>query len=165
MIRVVFDTNIWVSALAFRGRVRELLDHAILRVFEVAISTDLLAETLRILGGRKFNSSPDQLGVYEREIRELCLMVYPTQRLQVIKADPSDDRVLECALAAQAEVLISGDAHLLSLHEYRGIRILDPAAFLAELDGPPMGEPQAREAPALYKVKGKKKKPSPRRKR
>lgn len=162
MRRVVFDTNVWVSALAFRGRVHELLDHAILRVFEVAISMDLLAETLRILGGRKFKFAPELLAAHEQEIRELCFMVYPAQRLQVIKADPTDDRVLECAVAAQADTIVSGDAHLLSLVKYQGIRILNPAAFLAELDGPNTGEPQAREAPALYKVKVKKKKPTKR---
>ena len=130
----------------------------------MAISPDLLAETLRILGGRKFNFGPDLLAAYEHEIRELCLMVYPTQRIQVIKADPTDDRILECAVAAMAEILISGDAHLLSMGDYRGIRILDPATFLAELDGPNTGESQAQEAPALYKVKGKKKKTIQRRK-
>ncbi len=158
MKRVVFDTNVWVSALVFRGRVHGLLDHAILRVFEVAISPDLLAETLRILGGRKFKLPPEVLTNRDHEIRELCLMVFPTQRLKVIKADPTDDRVLECALAAQADLIISGDAHLLSLIEYQGIRILDPAAFLAELEGPLPEEPQAQEAPDTYRVKAKKKK-------
>lgn len=164
MIRAVFDTNIWISALVFRGRVRPLIDHVILRVFEVAISPDLLAETLRVLGGRKFKIPPEVLTTRDREIREMCLMVYPTLRLQVIKADPTHDRVLECAMAAKAEIIVSGDAHLLSLGEYQGIRILDPAVFLAELEGPITGAPQAREATALYKVKGRKKKPNQRRK-
>jgi hypothetical protein len=57
---------------------------------------------------------------------------------------------------------ISGDTHLLSLGTYQGIRIINPTAFLAELDGPNRGESQAREAPALYKVKAKKKKPTKR---
>ena len=164
MKRVVFDTNVWISAIAFRGRVHELLDHAILRVFEVAVSPDLLAETLRILGGRKFLFDPDLLAAHEHEIRELCLMVYPSQWLQVIKDDPTDDRVLECAMAAKAEIIVSRDAHLLSLGDYQGIRILDPAAFLVGIDGPIMEETQALEAPAFYKVKGKKKKPTQRRK-
>ena len=162
--RVVFDTNIWVSALVFRGRVLGLLDRLILDEFKVVISPDLLAETLRVLGGRKFKIPPEVLTTRDQEIRELCLMVYPTRRIQAIQADPSDDRVLECAVAAKAEIIISGDAHLLSLGEYQGIRILAPAAFLAELDGPITDEPQAREAPALYKVKGKKKKRAQRRK-
>ncbi len=164
MIRVVFDTNIWVSALAFRGRVHELLDRLILKEFKVAISPELLTETLRVLGSRKFNIPPEVLTTRDDEIRKLCLMVYPTQRLHVIKADPTDDRVLECAMAAKAEIIVSGDAHLLSLGEYQGIRILDPAVFLAELEGPITGAPQAREATALYKVKGRKKKPNQRRK-
>jgi hypothetical protein len=122
------------------------------------------AETLRVLGGRKFKLGPDLLAAHEHEIRELCLMVYPSQRFQVIKADPTDDRVLECAVAAQADVIISGDAHLLTLGEFQGIGILDPAAFLAELEGPITGEPQAQEAPALYRIKVKKKKTTQRRK-
>jgi putative PIN family toxin of toxin-antitoxin system len=161
---VVFDTNVWVSALVFRGRDHGLLDRWVLGEFKVAISPDLLAETTRVLSGRKFGVPPEVLTTRDNEIRKKCLAVYPTQRLQVIKADPTDDRVLECAVAAKAEIIVSGDAHLLSLGEYQGIRILDPTAFLAELDGPITGAPQAQEAPALYRVKGKKKKPAKRRK-
>ncbi len=153
---VVFDSNVWISALVFRGRVHGLLDRWVLGEFKVAISPDLLAETFRVLAGRKFRVPPEVLTTRDNEVRKLCLMVYPTQRLQVIKADPTDDRVLECAVAAQAEIIVSGDSHLLALGTYQGIRILDPAAFLAELDGPHTEEPQAREAPALYKVKGMK---------
>jgi predicted nucleic acid-binding protein len=60
------------------------------------------------------------------------MRVQPVESIQVIAADPTDDKVLECAVAAGADAIISGDAHLLKLGEFRGMKIQRPAEFLAE---------------------------------
>jgi predicted nucleic acid-binding protein len=61
---------------------------------------------------------------------ENVLFVTPVERLHLISSDPSDDKFLECALAAEADLIISGDRHLLALGEFRGLSILDPAQAL-----------------------------------
>jgi len=81
MFKVVFDTNVYISAILTSGTPRKIL-------------------------------------------------VSPSFTLSVVERDKSDDRILECALEAKGDYIISGDSHLLSLKEYQGIKILSPAEFL-----------------------------------
>jgi uncharacterized protein len=62
-------------------------------------------------------------------------LVEPTEALDVVKSDPTDNRILECALAAGSDVIVSGDAHLLLLESFRGIKIERPADFMARSSG------------------------------
>jgi len=93
----------------------------------------------------------------EREMRDLAEMVRPVESLKVILGDPDDDRVLECAVAAGAEIIVSGDRHLLGLGIFRDIRILSPTDFLNELgregDSGKEEPPTAHEPQAEYRVK------------
>ncbi len=165
MKQVVFDTNVWISAIAFHGRVRRLRDEAVHERIRVAVSPAILEETIRILSGPKFRYSPDEVAVIELEIRELARMVRPSEHLEAVKADPDDDRVLECAVESGSEIIVSGDSHLLDLGTFRGIRIMGPAAFLGELEtgkGTDPGKgPGVEESPAAYGAGGKKAKGSP----
>jgi putative PIN family toxin of toxin-antitoxin system len=63
-------------------------------------------------------------------IRDISIFVSPSFTLSVVERDKSDDRILECALEAKADYIISGDSYLLSLKEYQGIKTLSPAEFL-----------------------------------
>ena len=60
-------------------------------------------------------------------------IVYPKKKLNVVKKDPKDNKILECALEAQASFIISGDKHLLEIKEYKGIKIISPKEFLNEI--------------------------------
>jgi predicted nucleic acid-binding protein len=66
-------------------------------------------------------------------LRVITRFVQPTESIEVIQADPTDDRILECAVAAGAEVIVSGDTHLLGLGRFRGILIQRVAEFLDRL--------------------------------
>lgn len=61
-------------------------------------------------------------------------VVEPTERVEVVTTDPADDRVLEAALESTADVIVSGDKHLLQIRLWRGIRIVSPADLLAEFE-------------------------------
>lgn len=131
-MRVVLDTNVLVSALIFPGATPETVYRLALEGrIELVTSPPLLAELARVLA-EKFGWT--QVAVTEalEQIRRIALIVEPSNSLRVIATDPADDRVLEAANAADAPVIVSGDHHLLDLGGWQSLRILSPAAFLAE---------------------------------
>ena len=123
MTRVTADSNLYVSALIFGGKPLALLDLARDAHIELAISDDILAETLRVMRD-KFHRTPDQLQADETLISAITTRVQPTERLDVVPSDPDDNRVLECAVAAGSEVVVSGDQDLLRLGSFRGMEIV-----------------------------------------
>jgi putative PIN family toxin of toxin-antitoxin system len=134
--RVVADTNILVSALQFGGKPKRLLDLAIDGQVDLAVSEAIIGETLRVLRD-KFDRAREWVAETDRQLRVITRLVQPTESIQVIDADPTDDRILECAVAAEAEVIVSGDTHLLSLGTFRGIQVQRVAEFLDDLHGTP----------------------------
>lgn len=129
MPRVVLDTNVLVSALLFGGIPGEVLGLAIKGHIHPVTSSALVAELHNVLLS-KFRFPPSVAELIITEWKALSLLVEPTLRLSVIPEDPSDNRVLECALTVHAEAIVSGDKHLLTLKVFRGIPILSPQAFL-----------------------------------
>lgn len=135
MKRVVADTNILVSALQFGGKPQQLLDLAVDGQIELAVSEAILAEAFRVLRD-KFERTPEWLAEADRQIRVVARVVEPTESITAIQADPTDDRILECAVAAESEVIVSGDTHLLDLETFRGMPIQRVAEFLRALHAP-----------------------------
>jgi len=140
-VRVVLDTNTLVSAiLSPLGPPRRLLDDARAQVFELCSSPVLMAELLDVVSRDKFArrlaaAGLTPLGIVG-EIRRLATMAAPTEVPRVVANDADDDHVLACALAAQANLIISGDKHLLSLGgHYQGIAIVSPAQALQRITG------------------------------
>jgi len=136
-LRVVLDTNILVSAFVFPGGPPErLLGLCLESRIQLVSSNDLIRELARVLGER-FSWAGDRVeGVVSLVLGVSHLVTpsrSPAKRLAVVAADPDDDRVLEAALDGAAEVVVSGDHHLLDLEVWEGIRIVRAAPFLAEL--------------------------------
>jgi putative PIN family toxin of toxin-antitoxin system len=138
-MRVVLDTNVVVSRLlsphGFPARIfRSWQDEA----FEVLLSAAALAEYERVLRYprlRKRHSLSDEgIAGIVRGFRSAAVVVEPRGLPDVVKDDPSDNVFLAIAAAGRASYVVSGDRHLLSLGEYRGIRIVSPAAFVALLE-------------------------------
>jgi putative PIN family toxin of toxin-antitoxin system len=138
-VRVVLDTNIIVSAfLVALGTPARIVAAWRRGVFELVVSPALLAEYEEVLNydrlRRRHRMTPEQIALEVQDIESLAIVVEPDAVPSVIEADPDDDEVLACALAGEAEYIVSGDPHLLDLREYQGIRILSPAAFASFLD-------------------------------
>jgi putative PIN family toxin of toxin-antitoxin system len=85
----------------------------------------------------KFLWAEREIEDVRRLLRGIAQPVEPVQTLDVIKRDPDDNRVLECAVTAASEVIVTGDTNLLSLKTYAGIRIVRVAEFLAQCVQPP----------------------------
>ncbi len=131
MIRVVLDTNVWVSAFLFGGKPAEVVQWALKGKISVALSPALKEELESVLAV-KFHFPQQILETMIVELNTLALFFYPTEKLFIIREDPADNRVLECAIAAKAQAIVSGDKHLLNLRKFREIFILSPADFLSK---------------------------------
>ena len=127
--RVVLDTNIFISAILYGGNPRKVVELAIFEDVEVYISLQLVDELSRVLRD-KFTLGSVEIDKIISEIKDFAEIVTPRVTLQVVEKDPPDDRVLECAVAAKADFIISGDKHLLDLGNFREIKIVGPAEFL-----------------------------------
>ena len=138
-MRVVVDTNVVVSSfLVPAGPPVEVMRRARATRFEIVVSSAVLAEYERVLGYPHLRPlhGLDEAGITAAvdELRDFALVVAPTMRLWVVEGDESDNRFLECAVEGGVAVIVSGDKHLVALGSYEGIRIVRPAAFVAELD-------------------------------
>jgi putative PIN family toxin of toxin-antitoxin system len=140
-VRVVLDTNTLVSAiLSPLGPPRRLLDDARAQVFELCSSPVLVAELLDVVSREKFAQRLAAAGLTPLgivgEIRRLTTMATPTDVPRVVADDADDDHVLACALTAQADLIVSGDKHLLNLGgQYQGIPIVTPAQAVQLVGG------------------------------
>ena len=129
-MRVVFDTNIYISALAIPGSQAE---QALSRILDGAdtllISKAILDELLSILAG-KFSRDPESLSQVAVIVTEMAEVVKPKGRVKVFKDDP-DNRILECAEAGHADYIVTGDKEMLRLKQYRGTRLISLRDYLA----------------------------------
>jgi putative PIN family toxin of toxin-antitoxin system len=127
--RVVFDTNILVSALVFPGgRGEAALRRIIEQTDQLVLSRPIVDELLDVLA-RKFARDAEELAHVAVFVTELAVVVAPKRRLRVVKDDP-DNRILECAVAGGAEAIVTGDKALLALKFYKKIRILTLREYL-----------------------------------
>ena len=129
MIKVVFDTNIFISAILTPGNPRKLIDLARERKIMLFTSGFIIWEIERILR-TKLNMETPQILVILNSVREISLFVSPVVVISAIERDKSDNRILECAVEAKAEYIVSGDEHLLFLGRYDEISIVNASQFL-----------------------------------
>lgn len=122
-MRVVFDTNIFISALAVPGGMAE---KAVSRVIEgrdeLVISHDIIKAVLSVLSS-KFGRDREALSHVAVILSELADLVKPKQMVRVLRDDP-DNRILECASSGKADVIVTGDKEMLRLGEYNRVKIV-----------------------------------------
>jgi putative PIN family toxin of toxin-antitoxin system len=130
VIRVVADTNVYVSAMVFGGTCETILALARAGVVELFQSRAIRDELARVLT-HTFEWTAPRVREALVELDALASLINPTIRLaQILRHDP-DHRILECALAASADFLVTGDKrHLLPLGAFRGVRIVSPREFM-----------------------------------
>jgi uncharacterized protein len=128
-LRLVFDTNVYVSAFVIPGSRSDLAFRLALRgAFELAVSREILTE-LRGKLASKFGLKETELDRVERTILGVAVLVEPGIQRGVLEDEP-DNRILECAVAAEASAIVTGDRHLLRLKTYEGIGIMTVAELL-----------------------------------
>ena len=129
-MKIVCDTNILISGVLFGGKPREILRLCSSGNVVNCISPDILKEVEEVLLRPKFGLKETQVYEIIRLFRDTFTLVSSDRRLSVVTADPDDNRILEAALATKADVIVSGDAHLLDLVNWKGIPVISADTFL-----------------------------------
>lgn len=128
-MRVVFDTNIFISGLVIPG---SLAEKAIFKIIEgkdsLLISKDIINEVLSVLSS-KFERDREALSHVAVTLTEIAELVKPSKRIKIFKDEP-DNRILECAICGEADFLVTGDKKMLQLSEYKGVKIISLKEYL-----------------------------------
>lgn len=134
MLSATFDSNIFVSALNYDGIPRRILNLAREGKIRLDISDGIYLETARVLY-EKFKWSEADVNTLRDHLASFANRVEPTERLTVVKDDPDDDKIVECAVAAASDYLVTGDRHILKLGSHGKTKIVRPAEFPAVAQG------------------------------
>jgi len=134
VLRVTLDSNAYISALQFNGRAVRLLRMAADGDLEIAVSEPIITEVIGVLRD-KFAWDGYRLHAERERIRSITKLVTPSATLNVIHWDPPDNRILECAVEAGSEFIVSEDKDLLRLKEHGNARLISVADMLEILQG------------------------------
>ena len=133
-LQIVLDTNIYASAIFWEGNPYRIDQKALNGELSVFVSEDMIKELKRVLE-RDFSLTEEGIAGKIDALLSFAKEVDVNQKLSVVKDDPDDDRILECALSANAEYIVTQDNHLLRVREFRGIKIVNPKDFIDILSG------------------------------
>jgi putative PIN family toxin of toxin-antitoxin system len=133
-MRVVFDTNIVASASFWRGAPSDCLAAWVKGRCEAVVSPALLAEYHETIEELRLEYPGQSFARWADALAESATLVFPVERAAGATTDPADEMILECALAAEADCIVTGDKkHLLPLRRFRDIPIISPSDFLRRL--------------------------------
>jgi putative PIN family toxin of toxin-antitoxin system len=138
-MRIVADTNVVVSGLLWLGNPGHILEAAARGELHLSSSPSLIDKLTATLRSPKLAARVLASGITLTELLqrylEVASLVEPERVARVVPDDPDDDQVIAAALAARADLIVSGDSHLLCLKEHGGIRIVTPAEAVRILGG------------------------------
>jgi|SRR3990167_4341424 len=131
-MKVTVDTNFLISATQWDYSVaHKLLKRIILSDAKIFTTQDILNETVEVLE-RDFEYSKNEANNIIKKILLFAKLIEPKQKINVIKDDPDDNKVIECAVESFSDYIITYDRHLLKLKEYKGIKIVKPEEIFKE---------------------------------
>ena len=126
---IVLDTNIFISSVFWEGKPYIVVKKAINQEIIVFISNYIIDEIRKVLV-RDFNLEKQEIDDIVNAVLYFTHLIEPKESVTVIKDDPKDDKILDCALACNADFIVSQDNHLLKLKKFRNIKIVSPEEFL-----------------------------------
>lgn len=128
-MKVVLDTNIYI-AVALHGEFAENIIDLITSDsdIELIVSEEILSEIRKKLG-EKFNWADEDINLFVGKMREISQVVQISKKVDIIKRDPDDNKILECALAGKTDLIVTADQDLIKLKTFQGIGIIHPKTF------------------------------------
>ncbi len=134
-MRILFDTNNLISAAIAKGKPRKLLLKALANEFEFISSNEMLGELENVIGRPKFRLSSFEKYKFVNTVRKTAEIVKVRSSFDVVKDDPDDNKILNAAYDGKVDYIVSGDSDLLSLKEFKGIKIVTASEMLMILEG------------------------------
>ncbi|MBI4164017.1 MAG: putative toxin-antitoxin system toxin component, PIN family [Candidatus Aenigmarchaeota archaeon] len=130
LLRATVDTNVLVSATISEGNPYKILKLSKEGKIALVISLDILKEFKGVISRPRFGFSQEQINNVLKHIISISEIVVPTTKVNFVKDDPDDNKILEAAVSGKSEYIVSGDRHLLDIKMYNGVKIVKPAEFL-----------------------------------
>jgi len=132
VLKVVFDTNVYISALITKGgKAEEAYVFAIEKKIKLFTSISILTETAKKLR-EKFQWDDEHIKFAVKHISKIAIVLKPSMSINLLKDKP-DNRILECAKESKADLIVTGDKHLLNIKQYEGIEIIRISEILKRL--------------------------------
>jgi len=131
--KAVLDTNVLVSSALSNGKPAEILKLAEDGEFLSVTSPGIVEELRDVLTRDRLPFTEEQVDELVSKILSISQVINPQIELEVIEDDPDDDKILEAAIAGNADCIVSGDSHLLQLEKHREISIHNPNKFLEKI--------------------------------
>jgi len=129
-MKIVFDTNVLISATQWDGSVaQKLLFILIKQNLKIYSSTQIILEYQKVLK-RDFEYTEGEIAHMMEKVLHFITLVEPTKKINLVKEDPEDNHIIECAIESQAQYIIAYDNDLLRIKEYNGIKIITPETAL-----------------------------------
>ncbi|MEM2148077.1 MAG: putative toxin-antitoxin system toxin component, PIN family [Candidatus Bathyarchaeia archaeon] len=122
----VFDVNVLISSLIIKGKPRDLWLKARTNEFTLLLSSQIIAEFIDVISRRKFSKYVKEydIKVFLEALHQTAKFTRIKSKFKIVEEDPADDIILRTAVDGKADLIVSGDKHLLALKEFRGIKIL-----------------------------------------
>jgi len=133
-MKIVLDTNIFISSFFWGGTPRKIVERIIDGNDDLFTCKGILQETASVMARPKFNVSDEYIVRFINSIEEVANHIVLIGVVQHVCRDREDDKILECALLANADYIITGDEDLLTLKEFRGIKIVTANEYLKSIE-------------------------------
>lgn len=133
MLKVVLDTNVLISSIISDGKSRELLKKGIANQYRIITSDLILKELETVLCRPKFKTRQEEVNRIIHALNKTAHVVAVKTTIKAVKKDPQDDMIIETALDGEAQIIVTGDNHLLALERFQEIRIITIEEMLTYL--------------------------------
>ena len=129
-MRVVADSNIFISSFFWGRNPRKIMERTIDGEDKLFVCKEILQETAAVMARSKFSVSSEHIARFIRSIEEVAYHIVLNGIVQQVCRDSEDDKILECALLANADYIVTGDNDLLTIKEFRGVKIVTTSEYL-----------------------------------
>jgi putative PIN family toxin of toxin-antitoxin system len=129
-MKIVIDSNIFVSSFFWGGNPRKVFDRVTNGLDELYITDDILDEINGVMSREKFDLEKQKIEEYKNVIEHFSIKLFPDENVENISRDIEDNKILKCGLEGNVEYIITGDNDLLVIEKYRNIKIVNPKDYL-----------------------------------
>ena len=133
-MKLVLDTNIFISAFYWGGNPQRLINRIIEGLDELYISNEILSEIISVMNRPKFKTQPEIIDNYIKTIEKIGKKVFVSGKLKGICRDKDDDNKIECGTLCKADYIITGDDDLLVLNKYQQMGIITVKDYFDIID-------------------------------